>query len=96
MNQERFLFSIAYDDRQKYIYVFGGRASEGFINHCEKYNVLTDTWTVIKPMVKGKANMTACILNNEFIFIFGGKEMYILNGIEKYSIVKDTWEFVQI
>ena len=68
------------------------------MSDCEKYSVENDQWTPISNMNRLKSNASACILNNKFIYILGGKneDAGILNEIEKYEIDKEYWKFVQI
>lgn len=43
-----------------------------------------------------KSDASACILNNKYIYIIGGKndDAGVLNEIEKYDIDRDLWKFV--
>lgn len=82
-----------YDDHKKEIYVFGGLGQGyDFLKHCEKYSVLNDVWTKIAPIKKAKFNASACIMNNEIIYLIGGyNNSSYLNDIKKYSIANNTW-----
>ena len=44
-------------------------------------------------MNDGKANVSACIINNQFIYIIGGynNNSTYMNEIEKYSIADNVW-----
>jgi len=97
MNQKRDDFGICCDSLNKIVYVFGGKTDDA-INHCEKYSVVKDEWTEMKAMNRCKTNVSACIFDNQFIFVIGGSdfEYDCLNVIEKYSISSDTWETIQI
>lgn len=92
MNYKRYGFAITYDAKDKEVYVFGG----DFINHCEKYIVELNEWILIEPMTKRKYGASACMLNNQFIFVIGGLESDCLNDIEKYVIQTNSWETVNI
>ena len=50
MSQERKLFSIAYDNMNKDIYVFGGFIKYVSLKQCEKYSITNDEWTQIASL----------------------------------------------
>lgn len=86
MNKKRINFGITYDDKKKEVYVFGGK-SGGYLNNCEKYSIDKDVWTELKPMINKKHCSSACIFNNQFIYVIGGKGANgCLNEIDRYSI----------
>lgn len=39
---------------------------------------------------------SACIINNQFIYVIGGLEIQYLNGINKYAIQNNQWETIHI
>lgn len=98
MNQQRGDFGITYDGQNKEVYVFGGGFHDGVTDHCEKYSTKLNKWTEIKPMTQQKCNVSACILNNQSIFVIGGYNYGNPNDIdiEKYSINFDSWETIAI
>lgn len=93
MNNERIDFGITYDNKRQNIYVFGGLDGIDEMDICEKYSIEDDEWTVMSTMPKKKYLVSACIFNNEFIFVIGGYDGFIddtyLNDIDKYDIVND-------
>lgn len=97
MNQKRENFGITYDNTNREVYVFGGYYN-GFLSHSEKYSVELDEWTELAPMTNKKDMASACILNNQFIFIIGGHigSSNSLNEIEKYSIKHNSWHTIHI
>lgn len=50
MFQERYSFGITYDEKNKEVYVFGGANGYDTLNHCEKYSLEKNEWTVLEPM----------------------------------------------
>jgi len=54
------------------VFVFGGNADGCYIERCEKYSFHDDKWTELKPMAKKKANLSACIVHNKFIYVIAG------------------------
>ena len=68
MNMKRGNFAITYDDNTKKkkndIYVFGGHDGDRYLNHCERYSVEKDEWTVIAAMNHKKSEASACMFNN--------------------------------
>lgn len=87
MNQVRNDFGMTYDDKNRQVYVFGGYDGS-YLDHVERYSVDKNEWTVLSPMNTDKGNVSACIINNQYIFIIGGynNNVTYLNEIEKYSI----------
>lgn len=78
MNQQRSNFCITYDRIKQVIYVFGGHTNDktsnsGFLNHCEKFSLTKNKWTVMSPMENKKSLASSCMFNNEFIYVIGGK-----------------------
>jgi len=75
------------------IYVFGGLDGIDEMDCCEKYSIKNDEWTPISNMLKKKYLVSACLLNNEFIYVIGGYDGFIddtyLNDIDKYDIAND-------
>ena len=66
----------------KNIYVFGGEGDDDYLKHCEMYSILNDEWTEIASLGKKKESASACIFNNQFIYVIGGyfpDDGYILN-----------------
>ena len=64
MSRNRAGFGIAYDDYNHNIYAIGGELKGMNLDHCEKYSVETNTWTVIRPMPYELKNLSVCNLNN--------------------------------
>jgi len=68
------------------IFVFGGY-NGGALTTCEKYDILTDTWSSIHDMPAGKWATSAARLEN-YIYVFGGVGN---SAIYKYDIAGNTW-----
>lgn len=79
------------------MYVLGGIGND-ILDHCEKYSVDKDEWTILAPMTKEKLLVSACILNDQYIFSIGGfgYNFKSLNDIERYSIADNKWEVIKI
>jgi len=61
------------------------------------YSITNDEWKDIASMDKKKENASACILNNQFIYIIGGYcDIEFLNDLEKYTIATDSMETIKI
>ncbi len=95
MHQARAHFGITFDEKRKEVYVLGGFIRYS-LNHCEKFNTLTGKWIVIAPMNNNNRNVSACVLNSQFVFAIGGWKDCDKNEIEKYSIALNSWESIQI
>lgn len=98
MNQKRSQFGITYDDTNKEVYVFGGDDGDAVLNHCEKYSVDNDEWTILRPFNNSKACVSACMLHHKFIYIIGGygHDSLCTNHIDQYVIENNTWETIQL
>jgi hypothetical protein len=58
-----------------------------FLSSCEVYNVKKDEWRFFQPMNISKCAFSATVVNNKFIYTFGGYDgQNRLDAIEKYSI----------
>jgi len=68
------------------IFVFGGYFSGALVT-CQKYNILTDTWSSIPNMAAAKQYMSAARLGN-YIYVFGSSGN---SAIYKYDIAGNTW-----
>ena len=60
-------------------------------NSVEKYNPVTDTWTMICPMASTRSS--ACVVGSQNLYVIGGVNFYgmSLNSVEKYDSVTDSW-----
>lgn len=71
------------------VYVMGGYdgVQNIFLNSCEVYNVKKDEWRGFSPMTISKCAFSATVVNNKFIYTFGGYDgQNRLDAIERYSI----------
>ena len=64
-------------------------------NSVEKYEVKQDKWTQMAVMKDKRHYLSACTINDEFIYAFGGffgsTEQEINDTIEVYDVDKNTW-----
>ncbi len=63
-----------------HIYVFGGMSfrpgSDSQIQSltsCEAYSIKDDQWSEMPPMAHARQSFSACLFNEKYIFVFGGK-----------------------
>lgn len=76
------------------VYVMGGYdgVQNVFLNSCEVYNVKKDEWRFFSPMTISKCAFSATVVNNKFIYTFGGYDgQNRLDAIERYSILDGDW-----
>jgi len=76
------------------VYVMGGYdgVQNVFLNSCEVYNVKKDEWRFFSPMTISKCAFSATVVNNKFIYTFGGYDgQNRLDAIERYSIQDGDW-----
>jgi len=82
------------------VFVLGGFSGKQRLNSVEKYNFREDKWTVMTPMKDKRHYLSACSLNDEFIYAFGGffgsTEQEINDSIEVYEVEKNLWSVVTV
>ena len=70
-----------------FVYIFGGFGINGnTLLYCEKFNMNTNVIEDIADMIHTRAYGTACKINNEFIFLFGGYNNELIDGVINISI----------
>jgi hypothetical protein len=67
------------------IYAIGGVANSGVTNVNEVYDVATNTWTTVKPMLKAESGFATAVYENK-IYCFGWEKNQV------YDAVVDAWE----
>jgi len=89
MKEEREYAAVAYEPNQDKIFVMGGWT----LDSCEYYDVSNNIWTQFAKLSEKKYYMSASILNNRFIYLFGGFGNGPLDTIEQYDITeRKTWQ----
>ena len=83
--------TIKHDNRDDYIFIFGGMGEKGKLDDCYKFDTSELKFTKIEcegPTPAPRANHSACYYNGK-VYVFGG------NGGRGYenSVFKDLWEF---
>jgi len=73
MLNERKAFGLVYDPQQQQIYALGGFNVSHYAE-CERYDVKKDEWKAIAPMNKARDGLSACFVDNLFIFVIGGND----------------------
>lgn len=82
-----------------YIYAVGGvENSDDPIRHCERYNILSDSWEIIPELEKACFSMTLMPMSNRYIYMFGGIEgpeqlvqkKEIVQRLDTYALNKGT------
>ena len=65
------------------------------MNSVEKYIVAEDKWIQAAPMKDKRHYLSACTINDEFIYAFGGffgsTEQEINDTIEVFEVEKNNW-----
>ena len=81
------------------VFVMGGYdgVQNVFLNCCEVYNVKKDEWRFFASMNISKCAFSATVVNNRFIYTFGGYDgQNRLDAIERYSIQDGDWLLLKI
>ena len=77
------------------VFVLGGFSGKQRLNSVEKYEVKQDKWSQMAVMKDKRHYLSACTINDEFIYAFGGffgsTEQEINDTIEVYDVDKNTW-----
>ena len=83
---------LSYNDgTTNYLFVMGGNTWSGLRNECYKYNVTTNTWTPIAPLLSGRLIAAGAVVGN-FIYVIGGSDGTVYtNTVYKYDIAGNTW-----
>lgn len=56
-----------------FVFVLGGlNYTHKLLRYCEKYDVESNQWESIAPMVEPRKNAAACALTSDTIYVFGG------------------------
>lgn len=82
------------------IFVLGGFSGKQRLNSVEKYCVKEDKWTQMAVMKDKRHYLSACTINDEFIYAFGGffgsTEQEINDTIEVFEVEKNTWSVLTV
>ena len=64
---------------------------------CEAYDIAEDEWSYVKPMNIKKYYFAATVINNQYIYTFGGHDsIKAFDQIERYDIALDVWKVLDI
>ena len=58
---------------------------------CEAYDILKDEWSNVQSMLVKKSAFSATVVNNKYIYTFGGYGGGSLDLIERYNIAENRW-----
>jgi N-acetylneuraminic acid mutarotase len=82
------------------VFVLGGFSGKQRLNSVEKYLVKEDKWIQVAPMKDKRHYLSACSINDEFIYAFGGffgsTEQEINDSIEVYETEKNIWSVLTV
>lgn len=82
------------------VYVLGGFSGKQRLNSVEKYIVKEDKWAQMAPMKDKRHYLSACSINDECIYAFGGffgsTEQEINDTIEVYEVEKNIWTVLTV
>jgi N-acetylneuraminic acid mutarotase len=88
-------FDMAYDSRADRVVLFGGRTPTEFFNDTWSYDLATNTWTDLNPVVAPSARIEPNMAYDaaaDRIVLFGGMgTMSVLNDTWSYDLATNTW-----
>ena len=91
---------VSYNDgTTNYLFVMGGNTTSTLGTECYKYNVTTNTWTLIAPLPVKTVIAAGAVVGN-FIYVMGGSDgvaapnTVYYNTVRRYDIVGNTWSTV--
>lgn len=70
----------------------GGPCSGGPLSSVERYDIDTDTWTSVAPLLSPRSDLAAAVVGGK-IYVFGGCRGFgvFLNAVDVYDPVTNTW-----
>jgi hypothetical protein len=78
--------------RDKYIVLVGGTKN----SNCFIYNIHSNSWNQIQTLNEPHEDGTLFVLNNEYIFCFGGKLTKSLDNLLEYVQINNEYEYFNI
>ena len=82
------------------VFVLGGFSGKQRLNSVERYEGKQDKWTQMAVMKDKRHYLSACTINDEFIYAFGGffgsTEQEINDTIEVYDVDKNNWTVLTV
>lgn len=78
------------------LYIIGGKDEDNITGaHCEALNINTYDIHLIPSMHHGRT-CPAGVVQQDYIYIFGGYTSWISNSIEKYDILQNFWKELNV
>ena len=82
------------DGATNYLFVMGGNTASTLGTECYKYNVTTNSWTLLAPLPAKRIILCGAAVGN-FIYAIGGSDgAAYYNTVYKYDIAGNTWSTV--
>ena len=80
--------------RDKWIYSLGGYNTEyKHLAMCERYNISMDKWTPIPSLKVARRGISACVVDEIFIYAIGGFNHFSLSTIERLDTEDEGGEW---
>ena len=63
---------------------------------CERFDPLTNQWSMLENLNIGRAGPALCSFDNKYLYAFGGRDgrQNVIPEIEIYSVEFDRWEIM--
>lgn len=77
-----------------YLYAVGGFDDSLPLQSVERYDIQTDTWSIISTMNSCRGGVGVCTMGRMIWAVGGHDGMNYLNSVEYYDISTGTWSLV--
>jgi len=98
MYKARQFFPLIYENKLQQIYAIGGyNTQEGAMDSVERYDLGKKEWEPIANLNNRRLNCGACLVGNNHIFVFGGRnEETFYDTVERLNIELNLWNLLKI
>ena len=66
------------------------------MNSCTRYNIVSEKWQSLPPMIFPRENAAACAINEYQVIVAGGRIVggQLTDSVEMYDLRDNTWKVV--
>ena len=78
-----------------YLYAIGGYNDTSWLRSVERFDPLTNRWTMLTPMSTARSAFGATVWNGRIYVTGGNGASHVLNTAEKFNPRTNTWHSAQ-